>query len=144
MDGLSGGLSGIYVVLFAIFGFVAFAYCVLLLLPYFLISVYSIFVTSKTADIANKHVDNKRPNDLIERQLADSMMTGYVSDVELLKIIHELSPIPRFLNKLTYKKKAEKYRKVRQLIDAQTEASNKRADVLMSAHELEMARRNER
>ena len=128
-------------VLAGIFLLPLFLFFVLVCLPYFFVAIYSVFITSKTTEIAKKHVNKKRPNDVIESELANAMASGLKSDFELQKIINELSPTSRFINTLTYKKKAEKYREMRKLMDAQVEASVERDTLGESAHQLERRRR---
>jgi len=115
---------------------------VISLLPFFFIGIYSFFTGSSDASrVAERHVKNKRPNNEIEKELADAMVSGLKSDIELQAIIKEMSPVSRFLNSLTYKKKAEKYREMRNLMEEQISASREREKMGLSAHELERERR---
>lgn len=116
---------------------------VLLFTPYALLGVFSIFITSNTAKVAEKHVKATRPNNQIEMELAKAMKSGLQSDVDLHKLINEMTPVPRFLHTLTYRRKAEKYREMRKLMDSQIEASHERKELGKSAHKLEVNRRNE-
>lgn len=110
-------------------------------LPFIFFGLYAMLGTSsRTTDIAKKHSRNKRPNSAVLKELSNAMVSGTRSDLELNSILHELSPISRFFNNFTYKKKAEKYREVRALLDAQKEALDERDKLGQSALELEKMR----
>ena len=101
------------------------------------------FVPSRTVDVAKTHAKSTMPSDVLKKQLADAMESGMATDSQLNSIINQMSPLPRFLNKLTYKRKVERYREIADLIEAQTAASKERTKLAKAALELERARRDE-
>lgn len=120
------------------------SFWIVLFLPAAIVGVYSLFITSEVQPVALRHIRAKRPSDVVERELAKAIKTGLDSDAELNRIITELPFFSRFLHTLTYKSRAAKYREMRRLIDAQTEASRERNSMAKSFHQLERERRNGR
>ncbi|GAB5453397.1 MAG: hypothetical protein Hals2KO_37250 [Halioglobus sp.] len=120
----------------------AVTYMILAMVPYFVTGIFSITIPSKTSTVAKKHAVSKVPSSKIENELADAMESGIKSDRELVAIIDKMAPVPRFFYTLTYKKKAEKYRKMRELMEAQIEAKDERGKLAHAAHELERSKRN--
>ena len=119
-----------------------FTFMTLALFPFFFTGLYSLTAgESREAEIAEKHVAEKRPNEVIERELAEAMARGEKSDNEIRAMVSEMSGITWFYHMLTYKKKVEKYRKIRELMEAQTEAMNERGKMGRTAHEYERAKR---
>lgn len=126
------------------FAFPVFLYLFFLVFPYVYIYIYAATVKSETAEVAKKHTKNKRPDDLIEDELANAMIAGLKTDQELKEIINEMSPAARYLNTVTYKKKAKMYREVNRVMKAQEEALKEKEYLGMNAHELERAKRGKR
>ena len=69
------------------FAFPVFLYLFFLVFPYVYIYIYAATVKSETAEVAKKHTKNKRPDDLIEDELANAMIAGLKTDQELKEII---------------------------------------------------------
>lgn len=126
---------------YGLLGSFPLAFCTLVILPYFLMGIYSMVVSSPTLEVAKKHVEVKRPTDIVEKELSAAVMSGLKTDLQLRKLIHELPPFQRFFHTLTYKLKAEKYRKIRDLARAQTAYNNARTDLGDAAIDLELSRR---
>jgi hypothetical protein len=108
---------------------------------YFLIGIYSFFVSSTSAKVAKKHVKVKRPTDIVQKELSAAVQSGLKSDIQIREIIDELPAPLRFLQTIKYKLKAQKYRKVRKLAEAQSEAIGDRVALGDAAINLERSRR---
>jgi len=128
--------------LYSIFGAPVMLFGLIAQFPFFFIGIYSFFVGgSRTSRIAERHAKTRRPNDQIEEELARAMQSGEKSDDELRNIISEFGPIRRFFHIMTYKKEAEKYRDVRDFMNAQREAMREEAEMADTAHEFERDKR---
>jgi len=134
--------GGLFMGLMAVFAVPIFTYAFVSMIPYFGIGIYSFSAGgSESSAVAEKHTQTKRPSKDIEKQLADAMVSGEESDSELRKIIGELGPTERFFHLMTYKKKAQKYREVRDLMNAQAEAMREEEAMAESAHQYERTKR---
>jgi len=134
----------LYSWVFMLFGPTIFTLSLLYALPLALIYVYSLLITSKTVEVTEKFIAQKRPDNEVLKELSEVIKKGDKTDLEIVTIVEQLSPSQRFLHTLTYKKKAEKYREVRRVMDAQTEAINNSEELVDSAIELQRARNNDR
>ena len=128
--------------IYSVFGAPVMLFGLIAQFPFFFIGIYSFFAGgSRTSRIAERHAKTRRPNDQIEEELARAMQSGEKSDDELRNIISEFGPIRRFFHIMTYKKKAEKYREVRDFMNAQREAMREEAEMADTAHEFERDKR---
>jgi len=120
----------------------AVTYMILAMVPYFFTGIFSVTIPSKTSSVAKKHAESRVPSSSIKNELADAIESGIKSDRELVEIIDKMAPVPRFFYTLTYKTKAERYRKMRELMEAQVKAKGERSKLAHAAHELERSKRD--
>jgi len=127
---------------FTILGVAVFPFLVLACAPYFCIGMYSFVAGStRSSRVVKRHAETRRPSDVLEKELANAMMSGHKSDIELRKIINEMGPIRRYFHVMTYRKKAQKYREMKELMEAQKKAMEEEDEMAYSAHEFEREKR---
>jgi len=131
-------ISKIFIFFLPVIGAFAISY----LMIFFFVGLYVMSVSSQSATVSEAHAKTRRPSGLVQKELARSIKSGLASDEKIASLAGELPAPARFFHWLTYKQKAKKYRKVRELIEAQEEAIRERSEMAEASLELERKRRD--
>jgi hypothetical protein len=120
-----------------------FGFTIVLIFPYFVMGLYTVFTTTRTLDAAQEHLSTKVPDDEIERRLAEAMKQDMADDAEIVKLLYQLGLFSRIKYTFIYKVRQKKYTEIWKLLKAQEEMLREQTTAARAAHGYERTKRGE-
>jgi hypothetical protein len=109
--------------------------------PYITASVFSLFVSHPAEESIKRSLPQKRPDYVVEKELAVILSSEDAGEERILDLLDELSPWKKWRWEISHKVQAQKARQLRAVAQAKTEALREDSKLAQSVHEMERSRR---